>query len=108
MPGVPTLTVKELAARRQRGDDLILIDVREPHEWSVARIDGATLVPLRTIPQAAGTLDRDRDLVVYCHTGVRSGRAVEYLRQLGFDRAWNLAGGIHAWSLEIDPSVPVY
>src|SRR5512142_1853514 len=108
MPAIPTISVSELAERRRRGDALALLDVREQHEWNTARIEGATLVPLRTLPDAVARLDRDRDLVVYCHTGARSARAVAYLQQLGFERIWNLAGGIHAWSLEIDPTVPVY
>jgi adenylyltransferase/sulfurtransferase len=108
MSAIPTITVTELAERRRRGDDVALLDVREPHEWNIGRIEGARLVPLKTLPEAIDTLDRERDLVVYCRTGGRSARAVAYLQQLGFGRVWNLAGGIHAWSQQIDPSIPQY
>ena len=99
---------QELVERRQRGEQLFLLDVREPHEWDIGRIDGASLIPLRTLPSAVGGLDRQRDTVVYCRTGARSARAVAYLQQLGFERVWNLAGGIHAWSDQVDPSIPKY
>ncbi len=108
MAGIPTITVAELVDRQKRSDPLTLLDVREPHEWAIGRIDGAQLVPLQTLPDAVGSLERERDVVVYCRTGVRSARAVAYLQQLGFPRVWNLAGGIHAWSDQVDPSIPKY
>jgi molybdopterin/thiamine biosynthesis adenylyltransferase/rhodanese-related sulfurtransferase len=102
------ITPTELAARLARGDDFDLIDVREPHEWSIARIPGARLIPLGTVGEAIATLDRGRELVVHCKTGGRSARAVKQLRDAGFTRARNLAGGITRWSDEVDAKVPKY
>ena len=105
---VREITPAELAARLERGDDLTLIDVREPREYAIARIDGARLVPLGTIQDAAPTLDPAREMVVHCHHGIRSAAAIRYLQSQGFTRLWNLAGGIARWSSDVDPSVPQY
>ena len=105
---VREITPRELSARMTRGDDLTLLDVREPGEWAVARIAGARLVPLGTLEDAVPTLDRTRDMVVHCHHGIRSAAAIRYLQSQGFTRLWNLAGGIAQWSAEVDPSVPQY
>jgi rhodanese-related sulfurtransferase len=105
---VPEITVADLAARLRRGEDLDLVDVREPWEWGLARIDGARLVPLATIGGAVGTFDGARDVVVYCHLGVRSAAAVRSLLGAGVGRVVNLAGGIDAWSAQVDPRVPRY
>jgi adenylyltransferase/sulfurtransferase len=102
------LTPRELAARLRRGDDLDLLDVREPWEWELARIPGARLVPLGQLDAALATLDRAREIVVHCKTGARSARAVRALREAGFRRARNLVGGIVRWSDEVDPAVPRY
>lgn len=107
-PALPELTPRELAAKRARGDDFDLIDVREPHEYAIARIDGARLIPLSTFPAAANDLDRSREIVVHCKAGGRSARAVQMLRDAGFHNVWNLAGGITSWSTEVDPAVPRY
>jgi adenylyltransferase/sulfurtransferase len=106
--GEPEVTPRQLLALLEQGRDLVLLDVREPGEWAIARIDGATLVPLGTLEQAAPMLDRHRDMVVYCHHGIRSASAVAYLRSQGFGRVSNLAGGIARWSAEVDASVPQY
>jgi len=105
---VREITPSELATRRDRGDDLVLLDVREPGEWAVARIAGAQLVPLGTLQDAAPTLDPARDMVIHCHHGIRSAAAVRYLQSQGFTRLWNLAGGIARWSAEVDESIPQY
>lgn len=97
----------ELAARLSRREPLSLIDVREPYEWEIARLEGARLVPLGELPGAIDTLPRDREAIVYCHHGVRGGRAAAQLAAAGF-RATNLAGGIDRWSLEVDAAVPRY
>lgn len=102
------LTPRELAAKRERGDDFDLIDVRETHEYAIARIDGGRLVPLSTFPEAAGMLDRSREIVVYCKAGARSARVVRLLSDAGFADVWNLAGGITRWSIDVDPTVPRY
>jgi molybdopterin/thiamine biosynthesis adenylyltransferase/rhodanese-related sulfurtransferase len=105
---VPVIEPAELAARLRRGDDFDLVDVREPHEWDIARIEGAQLKPLSSFSEAIATLDSSRDVVVYCKSGGRSAKAVRQLQAAGFRRVWNLAGGILRWSEEIDPSVPRY
>jgi len=105
---IPEITPRVLAERLQRGDELELIDVREPYELSIAQIPGVKLVPLGTLGEALPTLDRSRETVVICRTGARSGRAVKQLQDAGFTRVWNLAGGIHRWADDVDPRLPKY
>ncbi len=90
------------------GEAITLIDVREDHEWRIARLPNATLIPLRTLPTAAGGLDREANVVVYCHHGSRSDLAARTLMVAGFTRVRNLIGGIDRWSLDVDPSIPRY
>ena len=104
----PEITVEELKRRRDAGAPLVLLDVREPQEYEIARIGGARLIPLGELPDRLAELNEDAELVVHCHSGMRSARAVQFLRQHGFNKAVNLAGGIDAWSERIDPSVPQY
>jgi adenylyltransferase/sulfurtransferase len=85
-----------------------LIDVREPYEWAICRIETAEHIPMRQIPAQLGTLPRDKHLLVLCHTGVRSLRVTEFLRAQGFTTVSNVAGGIDAWAHEIDPAMPRY
>ncbi|RMH09077.1 MAG: rhodanese [Nitrospirae bacterium] len=103
-----TITVRELKERLDRGDKIFLLDVREPHEHSLAKIDGSVLIPLGSLPQSLDQLDRNAEIVAYCHRGMRSADAVGFLLQQGFSNVKNLIGGIDAWSVEIDPSVPRY
>jgi len=105
---IPEITPTELADRIRRGDDIDLIDVREPHELNIARIPNVRLIPLGTLAAALPSLDSSREAVVICRTGARSGRAVQQLRAAGFRRVWNLAGGIHRWADEVDPQLPKY
>ena len=106
--GVPEITPSELAAKQQRRDDFDLIDVREPHEWAIAKIPGARLVPLSAFTESLSTFDSARDIVVTCKMGGRSAKAVRQLQAAGFKKVWNLAGGILRWSDDVDPSVPKY
>ncbi|PYP81281.1 MAG: molybdenum cofactor biosynthesis protein MoeB [Gemmatimonadetes bacterium] len=106
--GIPEITPAELAAKQQRRDDFDLIDVREPHEWAIAKIPGARLVPLGTFTESLATFDSARDIVVTCKMGGRSAKAVRQLQAAGFKKVWNLAGGILRWSDDVDPSVPKY
>jgi sulfur-carrier protein adenylyltransferase/sulfurtransferase len=96
-----------LAERLRRGEELVLLDIREPWEASLARIGNAQLLSMNDLPGALETLDPDRELVLYCHHGVRSSMASQWLRVQGF-RARSLAGGIDRWSREVDPRVPRY
>ena len=107
-PLVRELTPRELAAKRARGDDFDLIDVREPNEYQIARIPGSRLIPLASLNEALPTLDLAREVVVHCKAGGRSTRAVRALEDAGFQHVWNLAGGITRWSEEVDPAVPTY
>lgn len=102
------IDVTRLKEMRDEGATFFLLDVRTPMEHGIARIEGATLIPLQELPQRIAELPREGPIVVHCHHGGRSAQAVEYLRRLGFEETRNLDGGIDAWSLEIDPSVPRY
>jgi len=90
------------------GDRPVLVDVRNPGEFAICRIDDSVLIPLPELPDRTAELEPGRDTVVLCHTGLRSAHAVAFLRGLGFSRVRNLRGGIDAWSVEVDPSVPRY
>lgn len=105
--GIPQITVHELKRRREAQEPHLLLDVREPWEHAVANI-GGHLMPQGEVAARLHELDREQEIVVHCHGGVRSQRIAELLRQNGFERVSNLAGGIHAWSVEIDPKVPTY
>jgi adenylyltransferase/sulfurtransferase len=104
---VPEITPREAAQRLQRGE-IDIVDVREPHELTIAAYPKVTHIPLGTLAEHFDSLPRDRDLVLACRTGVRSARAVQQLQAAGFTRVWNLAGGIHRWIDEVDPTLPKY
>jgi len=104
---IPEITVEELKAKLDKKEKFVLLDVREPHEYEIAKIAGSKLIPLGDLPQRVGELDKAVKLVVHCKMGGRSARAVQFLRAQGFD-ATNVAGGINDWSERIDPSVPTY
>ncbi|MDR4484190.1 MAG: rhodanese-like domain-containing protein [Nitrospirales bacterium] len=103
-----TITVSELKSRMDKGDKIFLLDVREPHEYSLAKIEGSVLIPLGQVPHSLKQLDPSAEIVAYCHKGMRSADAVGFLLQQGFSNVKNLIGGIEAWSIEIDQSVPRY
>lgn len=103
------ITVEEAAALLGAGPGgVMLIDVREPDETAIACVPGATRIPMRQIPGALPSLPRDKHLLIQCHHGGRSLRVTEYLRASGFENASNIAGGIDAWALRIDPSLARY
>jgi adenylyltransferase/sulfurtransferase len=103
------ITPAELKARLDRGDRFRLIDVREPDEWAIARIPQAELLPLSTFQQRfAAELSPEEDIVLYCHHGVRSGRAQDYLQAQGYSKVKNLSGGIDAWAVQLDPAMKRY
>ncbi len=102
------ISVAELKRRRDAGEDLVLLDVREPDEIETASIAGATYIRMAEIPQRYGELPHDKPVVVMCHGGGRSSRATQFLEANGYANAVNLAGGIDAWSEQIDPTIPRY
>jgi molybdopterin/thiamine biosynthesis adenylyltransferase/rhodanese-related sulfurtransferase len=102
------ISPRELDERIRRGDDVQLIDVREQWEWQIARIPGARLMPLSKFEDEVSTLDRTREVVLYCKVGARSMHAAEYLADNGFSRVSNLSGGILRWSDDVDPAVQRY
>jgi len=99
----------EVKRRLDAGENIRLVDVREPFEHQQAHIEGAELIPMRGVPQALGSLRAGTaQLVLFCHHGMRSLQVAEWLRRQGFDDAVSMAGGIDRWSLEVDPTVPRY
>jgi adenylyltransferase/sulfurtransferase len=102
------MTPRALAARLRDGTAPSLIDVREPYEWAISHLPGARLIPLDSLPDALHTLDPGVEHVVYCHLGMRSAAAADWLREHGFARVHNLTGGIDRWSVEVDPTTRRY
>ena len=105
---IPTITPRELKDQLGKGEKVFLLDVREPWEYALAKLEGSQLIPLGTLPQSLGKLDRNAEIVAYCHHGMRSADAVGFLLQQGFPQVKNLVGGIDAWSVQVDPTVPRY
>jgi len=105
---IADISPRELAARIERGDDIQLVDVREKWEWDIARIPSAQLIPLGELEDNIMSLDRKREVVLYCKSGVRSLHAAEELADAGFSKVANLSGGILRWSQEVDPTVVRY
>jgi sulfur-carrier protein adenylyltransferase/sulfurtransferase len=107
---VPQITPKELKERLDRGDPLVLIDVREQFEWDIANLSqyGARLIPLDEVLDRTAEIDPDAEVVLYCRSGSRSGGAARQLRLRGYGNLWNLKGGINAWASEVDPSLTTY
>ncbi|MGH9645688.1 MAG: rhodanese-like domain-containing protein [Bryobacteraceae bacterium] len=102
---------QEVKRRLDSGEKLHLIDVREPHEFALAKIEGATLIPMRAVPGELQDLEgraEEGTLVVYCHHGVRSLTVVNWLREQGVSACQSMAGGIEAWSLRVDPAITRY
>jgi rhodanese-related sulfurtransferase len=103
-----TITPSEYAARATRGERVRLIDVREPGEFELARVEGAELLPLSRMGEWEDALKDDEEIVFMCHHGIRSGHVCAHLARKGFTKLYNLAGGIDRWSSEVDPNVPRY
>jgi adenylyltransferase/sulfurtransferase len=102
------ITVEELKQRLDRGDNVFVLDVRNPEEIQICRLPGSTVIPLPTLPQRFGELDRTREIIVHCKSGVRSQKAIHFLRQQGFANLKNLTGGILAWADRIDRTMLKY
>ena len=107
-PSVEEVPPLELKRKIDVGERIVLLDVREPFEYAFCKIENSKLIPLGELGKRVGELDRSAETVVYCHTGVRSARAVELLSSEGFRRVRNLKGGIRAWAEEVDPKIPIY
>ena len=103
-----TITPTELKTRLDKGERLVLLDVREQWEFDLAKLNGSTLIPLATLPNSIGKLNRDSEIIAICHHGMRSADATNFLIQQGFANVKNLVGGIDAWSAQVDHSVPRY
>ena len=108
LSGIPSGSVDEAKARRDAGQPLEILDVREPHEFEIVRIPGATLFPLSELPSRMHELDTARDYTLSCHHGTRSVQAFRLLRAAGFKRLQVLAGGVDAWAARVDPTLPRY
>ncbi len=104
---IPEITPRELKAKLDKGEDVYVLDVREPHEYQICNI-GGHLIPLGELPQRVHELESSKEIVAHCKSGKRSAQAVEFLQKAGFRKIQNLKGGILAWSDEVDPSVPKY
>ncbi|HEY6444440.1 MAG TPA: molybdopterin-synthase adenylyltransferase MoeB [Candidatus Acidoferrales bacterium] len=104
---IPEITPRDLKSRMDKGDDLYILDVREPHEYDICNLNGH-LIPLGELPRRVHELDSSREIVAHCRSGKRSAEAVEFLQKAGFRKIWNLKGGILAWSDDVDPNVPKY
>ncbi|MEI8016084.1 MAG: rhodanese-like domain-containing protein [Nitrospira sp.] len=102
------ISPKELKKSLDNGDKLVLVDVREEWEYSLAKVDGSILIPLGTLPQSLAQLNRESEIIAICHHGMRSADATNFLLQQGFQKVKNLVGGIDAWSTQVDGTVPRY
>ncbi len=105
---IPTISVGQLKEKMSERSDLLILDVREPFEFEIARIDGSTLIPLAELADRLRELATDRQIIAVCKSGVRSAYAVQLLRRSGFAKSFNLAGGVDAWADQIDPTMQKY
>ncbi len=103
-----SITPKELSNRLENKENFVLIDVREPIEYEIARIEGAILLPLSKFQEWIDDLKPEDEIVVMCHHGIRSGQVCTFLVQNGFEKVWNLTGGIDFWRFEVDENMPRY
>jgi rhodanese-related sulfurtransferase len=111
MPGPLEITARDAKQRLDAGETLHLVDVREPNEFAICKIEGATLVPMRQVPGELVDLQAKASsapLIVFCHHGMRSLNVVHWLREQGLENCASMSGGIEAWSLTVDPTVPRY
>jgi adenylyltransferase/sulfurtransferase len=107
---VPQMSPAELKTRLDKGENLFILDVREPHEWDISNLGdlGAVLIPKGQVLERMGELDTAQEMVVQCRSGARSADVIRQLREHGFKKMWNLDGGINRWAKEVDDSLPIY
>lgn len=103
-----SIGARELKERLERGDGLVLLDVREPEEAAICSLPGSLLIPMGELPRRLAELDPDAETVVYCHHGIRSAHVIAHLEMQGFPRLTNLRGGIEAWARDVEPSMRRY
>jgi adenylyltransferase/sulfurtransferase len=104
---VPTISVEDLKKKLDAKADVFILDVREPHEYQICNLRGY-LIPVGDLPKRVSELDTSREIVAHCRSGVRSAKAVNFLRRAGFKKVYNLTGGIWAWADKIDTTMPKY
>ena len=104
----PEITAADLDEERKANPDVVLVDVREPPEWAIGHIEGATLIPLRDLPGRLSEIDQAKPVVTICHHGIRSLHALDFLQSQGYENVRSLAGGMDAWSATVDPTIPRY
>ena len=107
-PQLPEISPRDLKQRLDANKPVLLLDVREPHEYDIVHLEGARLIPLNELPHNVDSLDATQETVVYCHHGTRSLYATAFLLQNGFDNVKNLEGGIDRWAVETDPTLNRY
>jgi adenylyltransferase/sulfurtransferase len=105
---VQQVSAAQLKAMLDSGKQVTLLDVREPQEWQITHLEGAKLIPLGEVPARMNELDTADEIVVYCHHGMRSARAITFLQKMGFSKLKNLVGGLDAWAINVDESMPRY
>ena len=105
---ISEISVTDLSRRIAGPDAPVVLDVREPQEIAIARFPGAVEIPMQSVPSRMAELDRNAEIFVLCHHGMRSAHVADYLAEQGFTRVGNVTGGIDAWALMVDPSVPRY
>lgn len=105
---VKSISVKELSERMHSGEKIHVIDVREPYEWEICRIDKTLNIPMSSLTKSIEKIPNSETTVIMCHHGVRSFHVIQYLQTKGFDQLMNLEGGIHAWALEVDEAMARY
>jgi sulfur-carrier protein adenylyltransferase/sulfurtransferase len=106
--GSGEISPEELKQRLDRGEKVFILDVRNPPEYDICRIPGSVLIPLPDLPVRTRELDADQEIVVHCKSGMRSAKAIGFLREQGFHKLRNLTGGILAWAQKVDPTMPTY
>ncbi|HVF10805.1 MAG TPA: rhodanese-like domain-containing protein, partial [Abditibacteriaceae bacterium] len=105
---IEQITARQLKEMLDSGRKITILDVREPQEWDIVHFPNAKLIPLGEVPERMNELDTADEIIVHCHHGMRSARAIAFLQKMGFQKLKNLAGGIDAWAVNVDPDLPRY
>ncbi|KAA3598031.1 MAG: rhodanese-like domain-containing protein [Calditrichaeota bacterium] len=108
LPAEFEITCQELKSKIDNGDDFCLVDVREPHEFEISKIENSIKIPLGDLPSKLEEIPKDKEVIIHCRSGVRSANAVMFMSQAGYTNIKNLVGGINYWAQTIDTNLPVY